>query len=69
MASYRSLSFCSIHQFGYEMNVGEPLSDFTSLRKGAMAEFYSYCHSMGRMTSDPGLLQDYFNDDKISYFM
>ena len=25
MASYRSSSFCSIHQFGYEMNVGSQL--------------------------------------------
>ena len=31
-----------------------------------MAEFYSYCHIMERMTSDPGLLQGYFNGDKIS---
>lgn len=48
------------------MNVGEPVSDFTALRKGAIAEFYSHCQSMERMTSDPGLLPDYFNDDKIS---
>ena len=31
--------------------------------------FILNCHSMERMTSDLGLLQGYFNGDKISYFL